>query len=304
MGPIELEAYVLLHSGYQVVAKQFREDVENPLLTVLVQSPKWRPSSIRALPAPRADWFDAFWHYRIPITVSVPAGAPPFTEAEIRWGALLPGKKVDEGSLRLIRLDAKTNAWTQVPFAFDKDQGKLRWRVDGAPQGSLFLYFDLESNGPKPAGRQASVGRISIEANTPLRESDEWTLAQAEVQPKAGPDGREAVRLLCPEKSAYSLLSNHAIFALPKARYKVSFMARAQQAVTVFTNLYSGAHYDFTHGVIPVTPGNDWRRYEVFRIWVTDKDKEVFLSGLSIQPVLPQGAPTVSLGRVESVQGK
>jgi hypothetical protein len=37
---------------------------------------------------------------------------------------------------------------------------------------------------------------------------------------------------------------------------------------------------------------------------VTEKDKEVLLSEISVQPVLPQGTAKVSVGKVETTEGK
>jgi hypothetical protein len=38
----------------------------------------------------------------------------------------------------------------------------------------------------------------------------------------------------------------------------------------------------------------------LFRLWITDKDKEVLVSGISVEPALPQGGVKVEMGKVES----
>jgi len=35
-------------------------------------------------------------------------------------------------------------------------------------------------------------------------------------------------------------------------------------------------------------------------LWITDRDKEVLVSGMSVEPVLPQSRLKVELGKVES----
>ena len=83
-------------------------------------------------------------------------------------------------------------------------------------------------------------------------------------------------------------------------------------------NLYDGVNYDFLPAGVSVPPGGEWRRYEttieagdfpqgiqpVFRLWVTEKDKEVLVSGVSVEPALPQGGVRAELGEVEALAGR
>jgi hypothetical protein len=322
VNPIELDVYVLLHPGYQVVAKQFREFVmENPLLVLPATSPKWRPSKIGQLPAPKADWFDVFWHYRVPVGDSSPSGLP-LLQAKVNLQELVPGKAIDENSLRLVRHDDVSKTWQLLPFSFDKTDGVLSWRLPPAPLAKsvahTFLYFDSESNGAKPPVAQKHMGQLAIKKGSRPRTPDEWAFENAQLLERGGPEGQYAVRLLCPAKAYYSLASNHAILALPRTRYRVSFLARAIKApVTLHTNFYQGKDYDFAHGSASVPATEEWKRYEtvietrdfpesvhpVFRLWVTEKDKEVLLSGISVEPLdaLGPSPVEVELGKVESL---
>ncbi len=315
--PISLDVCVVLHSGHQIVAKQFKEDMNNPLLVLPAFSPRWREGSIRRLVPPRADWFDVFWHYRIPLTVSATGDAPAFATLKLDLQALSPGLEVDPNSLRLVSRQDASGAWAFVPFAFDSKRAELRWRtasVVGKPAHRIFLYFDSVRNGPKPPAQWAPVGRTAISADDPIRSPEEWSLQLASLGAREGPDGRDAVKMLCPPDQAFSLISNSALDVLPRTKYKVAFWAcAAKEPVALHTNLYHGADYDFIHGKIQVS-GGDWKPYEVtveardfprgirpvFRLWTTEKNKEVLVSRLSVEPILPAGEVKVEMGKLES----
>jgi hypothetical protein len=179
----------------------------------------------------------------------------------------------------------------------------------------VFLYFDTVRNGPKPSGSQFHVGRLAIKPQARLRVPEEWAVDRATICDHEGPDGKDAVRLLCPADGVPSLLSNHALHALPKTVYNLTFWARsANGPVTLHANLYSGADYDFLHGSVSVPPGPEWRRYEMrletrdfpenvhpaLRLWVTQKEREVLVSGISLESVLPPCGVKIEVGKVES----
>ena len=133
------------------------------LLASLLISSAWAD---RAVPA----WFDATWHYRVPLTIPAAAAVNSTVVVNVDFAALLTQMGIsgtfDERSPRVVR-PAGTLATSQeynervyngVLDAANNGRGEVRFLLqDAVAAGTYYVYFDIVANGAKAANAATPI---------------------------------------------------------------------------------------------------------------------------------------------------
>ena len=112
-------------------------------------------------------WFNAAWHYRVPITIPASAAVSSTVVLNVDFNALLAQLGIasgsvdfDENSPRVVRPNGSTatrQEFTDVVYnsaldAANNGRGEVRFLMEDAPgAGTYYLYFDIVGNGAKAA---------------------------------------------------------------------------------------------------------------------------------------------------------
>ena len=312
-------AWVLLHEGYQVFARRYLESrLQDPPTVIRPESFAWE-GELPAAEVP-ADWWNAHWHYSLPVTVSVPAGAPGRTVAlKPDFPALLGGRgELDPASPRAVAgegpnarlLPATYSAETEEVFvALPSGSAK-----EGAQELAFVLYFDTLAHGPKPpvapeVGRAGSVLNGSFEEG-----AAHWSLPEGALQTTGAHTGEGCIRLQWTEGQGPVLAANGSMGVTADTDYRVTFWARTETpGASIRSNFYISGDYDFPQAATELIADGQWHRYETIRhvgrfppdgrpalrLWVLGEPQTVWLDDVSAEPVTarPQAAEmTVQFG--------
>ncbi|MBM4047411.1 MAG: hypothetical protein FJ279_20080, partial [Planctomycetes bacterium] len=143
---VDLEVYVKLHEGHQIVAKRSLESLRQPPLVCPESNPKWAGTAREPVLTP-ADWLFPFHAYRAPVKVS--GAKSGVVTATIDFASALGGAKLDANSVRVAEESVER------PCAVHPERQAVQWQADGGAGGTrLFhVYFDALDAGPKPISR-------------------------------------------------------------------------------------------------------------------------------------------------------
>ena len=120
----------------------------------------------RAVPV----WFDAAWHYRVPLTIAAGAAVNSTVVANVDFASLLTqmgiSGTIDERSPRVVRPGGVTatvqeyneRVYNGVLDAANNGRGEVRFLLQDAPAtGVYYLYFDITANGAKAANAATPI---------------------------------------------------------------------------------------------------------------------------------------------------
>jgi uncharacterized repeat protein (TIGR01451 family) len=132
-------------------------------LVCLLTSPAWAD---RAVPV----WFDAAWHYRVPLTVPAASAVNSTVVANVDFNALLTQMGIsgtfDEDSPRVVRpggsvvtvQEYNERIYNGLLDAASNGRGEVRLIAqDAAVAGTYYLYFDIIANGAKAANAATPI---------------------------------------------------------------------------------------------------------------------------------------------------
>jgi len=137
--------------------------VLSSLLANLLISSAWAD---RAVPA----WFDATWHYRVPLTIPAAAAVNSTVIVNVDFAALLTqmgiSGTIDERSPRVVRptgalattQEYNERVYNGVLDAANNGRGEVRFLLqDAAAAGTYYVYFDIVANGAKAANAATPI---------------------------------------------------------------------------------------------------------------------------------------------------
>jgi hypothetical protein len=324
------EVYVLLHSGYQVAARDYRATHITGAPTVILPGRfHWEGTlaatdsvegALAATDGEPADWWNPGWHYAVPVTVAGPwdpkVPQPVLLQPDLK--ALLAGRgELDWSSPRAVVQDDR--GFTLLPTACSPDTGEVAVELsEGAWQPGesrqFRLYFDTLNNGPKRVRRAPGADLSSTLRNGSFEATGEfWNAAGVTFRSDGGHTGPGYARLDLPAQSGTLVTTNRTMRLLPQSTYRVRFWARTQTlGAALTTNFYHGAEYDFPQAVVPLTPDGQWHEYAVdlptrdfppavtpeLRFWVLGRAQRVDLDDISVELIhtTPQAQSPVSIG--------
>ena len=158
-------------------------------------------ADLRASPA----WFNASWHYRVPISVPAASGVNSTNVVDVDFAALLTQLGIsgsyDTNSWRVTRADGTTlvasQEWTDAVYAGATDatgnsRGELRFLAQDAGAQTYWLYFDITANGAKAANPQTPINGNFEVGGTGTAMPTGWTLTttagfDAQIRPSETP---------------------------------------------------------------------------------------------------------------------
>lgn len=133
------------------------------VLTCLLIPSAWAD---RAVPA----WFDAAWHYRVPLTLPAVTAANSTVVVNVDFNALVTQMGIsgtfDERSPRVVRPSgvlATTQEYNERVYngvldAASNGRGEVRFIAqDAAAAGTYYVYFDIVANGAKAANTATPI---------------------------------------------------------------------------------------------------------------------------------------------------
>jgi uncharacterized repeat protein (TIGR01451 family) len=136
------------------------------LISLLASLPISSAWADRAVPA----WFDAAWHYRVPLTIPAGAAVNSTVIVNVDFAALLTqmgiSGTIDERSPRVVRptgAPATTQEYNERVYngvldAANNGRGEVRFLLqDAAAAGTYFVYFDIAANGVKAANAATPI---------------------------------------------------------------------------------------------------------------------------------------------------
>jgi len=296
----EVEAYVLLHHGNQAAAQAFKDAIEHPPLTAVVEvsqeSKRLAPLQARAVPA---DWWSPYWPIRVPVRVKTPADAalPATATARIALSAL-PGpasrapraaQKLDLNSVRVIEVDDNGHSMAALPVSSAQTDDNLlvAWPVlpDAAPrraphsgaslaapvspwraERTYYVYFDTEANGPRAPEPAGTAPSLAVIADPSLEQEDRYWALEGTAQFERGDAhrGSIAARLESDGKQGLGLLKAPDYPAAANAQYGVSFWAKALEGPGLLrVNFFIDAAHDYPQEGVQVLADGQWHRVEV-----------------------------------------
>lgn len=332
-GAAELEVDVKLHRGHQRVAQLWQKHLEELPLTAVDPLPARPTEAGRPLREPlrtfRPPWWNGYWHYRVPVVLTAPAGGGEAegTQAVVMpvnftpWWAE-PEQALDVDSLRLVEYDPTGELEGLVALYFERTPdfdpaknaaGWLIW-TPTSPNGQFYLYFDTAAHGPKrapSAGRPLSPLLLDggFEATPSL-----WSMDRARQVPRAGRSGA-CGQLSLPTAQGISLLANGSLQVAPQAHYRLKFWARTSTpGLSVRANFYVDARYDFPQLPVALIPDGAWHEYAVtlttgdfppslqpvLRLWLIDQAGTVDVDDVRVERLNESAPPVVGrFGEVE-----
>ncbi len=133
-----------------------------PLFCLLIPS-AWADSAVPV-------WFDAAWHYRVPLTVPAATAVNSTVVVNLDFAALMTQLGIsgtfDERSPRVVRPTgalATTQEYNERVYngildAASNGRGEVRFIAqDAASAGTYYVYFDVAANGAKAANAAAPI---------------------------------------------------------------------------------------------------------------------------------------------------
>jgi hypothetical protein len=127
-------------------------------------------------------WFDAAWHYRVPLTIPAGSAVNSTVVANVDFAALLTqmgiSGTIDERSPRVVRptgVTATVQEYNERVYngtldAANNGRGEVRFLLQDAPAtGAYYLYFDITANGAKAANAATPINATFEQSagNTP-----------------------------------------------------------------------------------------------------------------------------------------
>ncbi len=143
-----------------------RQSIAPHLIWLLLALPISSAWADRAVPV----WFDAGWHYRVPLTIPAAAAVNSTVVANVDFSALLTqmgiSGAVDERSPRVVRSTgavASTQEYNERVYngvldAANNGRGEVRFLLqDVSAAGTYYVYFDIVANGAKAANAATPI---------------------------------------------------------------------------------------------------------------------------------------------------
>jgi len=299
-------AWVLLHEGYQVVAKQYRQTrVEEPPTVIRPTRVEWAGDLEAAASAP--DWWDPHWHYALPVTVvDVPAGtADPTVALSVDFAKLLGEGALDPASPRAVVGEGFTARL--LPTTYDAAAGRVlvslsddAWPAPAPREREFTLYFDTRSHGEKRPSGPALSGAPTV-LNGSFEDGEaHWSLPEATLQQSGGHAGQGCIRLEWQQGMGPTLAANGSMLVRPGTQYRLVFWAKTDTpGARVMSNYYINGDYDFPQDGTALTADGQWHRYEVvrpvgqfpptmrplLRLWLLGAPQVVWIDDVSSEPL-------------------
>ncbi len=312
--PSNIDALIKLHPGYQIVAKEcFNALQQEPL--VIMPKPKGEVRKTERGKGEKFPWLDTYRRERIPLRVI----AKEDIEDEVVCFSLPISKEIVENSLRFVEYDEEGNLMGDKVFLHDTTTSEFRLLLDGkTPKGAqrfLFLYY-APGKGALPPSFPFTLQGDRLLNPSLEREGMWWEFSNASWTSSDAHTGKGCALLDLREGKGFSLITNRTLRLRPNGRYKVSFYAKVLEGEGyVRTNFYEEG-YDFLQVGIPLINDGEWHRYEVelttgdfppsvqpyFRLWAIEKPQVVLIDDVEVTPLQGGGKVTIIKEKEEMLE--
>ena len=309
--PVEVQTVVLLHPGYQVVAKQLRNEL---LLPPAARAPKqfqWPKEHVGAAGV-GATWHHPLCAWRVPVTVTASAQGAGAETIEV----VVPATRAPQvKSVVVTEVTASGECLGDRPCLWDSGRRAVSWQVAAKP-GEVRRY-ELYLADHEGSGGLFAVGALPPavpELRTQTFESEAqqrlWQLGGVTLEQGQGHSGEWCLKLSCQAQGGPSVATSLALAPLPGSQYRVTFWAKAlTDPCTIRWNFFHSAPLDFPQAAVPLTADGEWHQYETtlpvgafpahqqprLRLWVVGGTETALVDDVSATPTGQRPVPRVAV---------